>query len=53
MVSFKSLKSSKINTLSGVKTVTYLASANFLAINKGLRANPGTTYVVLAVSRTS
>ena len=52
-MSFKSLKSSKINTLSGVKTVTYLASANLLALNNKLRANTGTTSAVLAGSLTS
>ena len=52
MVSFKSFKLSKINTLSGVKTVTYMAFANLLAIKNELRANPGTTSAVLAGSLT-
>ena len=51
-MSFKSFKSSKINTLSGVKTMTYLASAILLALNNELHANPGTTSDVLAGSLT-
>ena len=52
-MSFKSPKSSKINTSSGVKTVTYLAYANLLALNNEFRANPGTTSAILAGYRTS
>ena len=52
IVNFRSLKSSKINTSSGVNTETYLASANLLALNNELRTRPGTTSADLAGSLT-
>ena len=45
-------RSSKINTSSGVKTETYFASANLLALNNEFRTRPGTTSADLAGSLT-